>query len=102
MRLRRRRFSMSSCRRATAACTAPSPIAARAATPPQSARWGPSWERWYLERVPLKYEGLSYTEIWISESQERMVLSVPRDKWPELQALCASEDVEAAALGVFE
>ncbi|HYE97856.1 MAG TPA: phosphoribosylformylglycinamidine synthase subunit PurS, partial [Planctomycetota bacterium] len=30
-----------------------------------------------LEKVPLKYEGLSYTEIWISEAQERMVLSVP-------------------------
>lgn len=55
-----------------------------------------------LERAPLKYEGLSYTEIWISESQERMVLSVPRDKWPELRALCESEDVEAAALGIFE
>ncbi len=27
-----------------------------------------------LENAPLKYEGLSYTEIWISESQERMVL----------------------------
>ena len=32
----------------------------------------------WLDRVPLKYEGLSYTEIWISEAQERMVLSVPR------------------------
>ena len=30
-----------------------------------------------LEKVPLKYAGLSYTEIWISESQERMVLAVP-------------------------
>ena len=28
----------------------------------------------WLDRVPLKYEGLSYTEIWISEAQERMVL----------------------------
>ena len=28
----------------------------------------------WLERAPLKYEGLSYTEIWISEAQERMVL----------------------------
>jgi phosphoribosylformylglycinamidine (FGAM) synthase-like enzyme len=27
--------------------------------------------------VPLKYAGLSYTEIWISEAQERMVLAVP-------------------------
>ena len=28
----------------------------------------------WLDRVPLKYSGLSYTEIWISEAQERMVL----------------------------
>ncbi|MBP3956541.1 phosphoribosylformylglycinamidine synthase subunit PurL [Gemmata sp. G18] len=56
----------------------------------------------HLDKAPLKYEGLSYTEIWISESQERMVLSVPQEKWPELQALCESEDVEAAILGTFE
>ena len=41
-----------------------------------------------LERAPLKYEGLSYTEIWISEAQERMVLAVPPESWPALQALC--------------
>ena len=29
-----------------------------------------------LEKVPLKYAGLSYTEIWISEAQERMVIAV--------------------------
>lgn len=55
-----------------------------------------------LATAPLKYEGLSYTEIWISESQERMVLSVPPAKWPELKALCESEDVEAVALGTFD
>ncbi len=55
-----------------------------------------------LDKAPLKYEGLSYTEIWISESQERMVLAVPPDQWPELRALCEREDVEAADLGVFE
>jgi phosphoribosylformylglycinamidine synthase len=55
-----------------------------------------------LDKAPLKYEGLSYTEIWISESQERMVLSVPPDKWPELKRLCDSEDVEAAVLGTFD
>ncbi|MBA4186605.1 MAG: phosphoribosylformylglycinamidine synthase subunit PurL [Planctomycetaceae bacterium] len=55
-----------------------------------------------LATAPLKYEGLSYTEIWISESQERMVLSVPPTKWPELRALCESEDVEAVALGTFD
>jgi phosphoribosylformylglycinamidine synthase len=55
----------------------------------------------HLDRVPLKYEGLSYTEIWISEAQERMVLSVPEDRWPELQQLCRSENVEATAIGRF-
>ena len=30
-----------------------------------------------LDRVPLKYAGLRYDEIWISEAQERMVLAVP-------------------------
>jgi phosphoribosylformylglycinamidine synthase len=55
----------------------------------------------YLERAPLKYEGLSYTEIWISEAQERMVLAVPEDRWPELEALCKSEDVEATVIGRF-
>ncbi len=55
-----------------------------------------------LDAAPLKYDGLSYTEIWISESQERMVLSVPPEKWPALQALCESEDVEAAVLGEFQ
>jgi len=55
----------------------------------------------WLERAPLKYEGLSYTEIWISEAQERMVLSVPDEHWAEFSALCASEDVPATIIGQF-
>ncbi len=55
----------------------------------------------WLERAPVKYEGLSYTEIWISEAQERMVLSVPPECWEELHALCASEGVEATVIGQF-
>jgi phosphoribosylformylglycinamidine synthase len=54
-----------------------------------------------LDKAPLKYEGLSYTEIWISEAQERMVVAVPDEKWPELHALCASEGVDATAIGRF-
>ena len=54
-----------------------------------------------LERAPLKYAGLSYTEIWISEAQERMVLAVPPEKWTELEKLCTSENVEAVVLGEF-
>jgi phosphoribosylformylglycinamidine synthase len=54
-----------------------------------------------LDRAPLKYKGLSYTEIWISEAQERMVLAVPEKSWPELEELCRSENVEATAIGTF-
>jgi len=55
----------------------------------------------YLEKVPLKYEGLSYTEIWISESQERMVLAVPKDDIGALILTFKEENVEAAVIGEF-
>ncbi|HZL90363.1 MAG TPA: phosphoribosylformylglycinamidine synthase subunit PurL [Pirellulaceae bacterium] len=55
----------------------------------------------WLEKAPLKYEGLTYTEIWISEAQERMVLAVPEDKWPRLAELCQSENVEATVIGLY-
>jgi len=55
----------------------------------------------FLDRVPLKYDGLSYTEIWISEAQERMVLAVEPEKLDTLLALFASEDVEATVIGDF-
>jgi phosphoribosylformylglycinamidine synthase len=54
-----------------------------------------------LEKVPLKYSGLSYTEIWLSEAQERMVLAVPPDSAEALISLFASEDVEATVIGEF-
>lgn len=55
----------------------------------------------YLDRVPLKYSGLSYMEIWISESQERMVLSVSPKNIDKLTAIFANENVEAAVIGEF-
>ena len=55
----------------------------------------------YLDKVPLKYAGLSYSEIWISESQERMLLAVPPECIEELMAIFASEDVEAVIIGEF-
>ena len=55
----------------------------------------------WLENAPLKYSGLSYTEIWISEAQERMVLAVPPQCWDQFRMLCASEGVEAASIGQF-
>ena len=53
----------------------------------------------HLDKVPLKYHGLTYMEIWISEAQERMVIFVPPDKLDEALALFASEDVEATVIG---
>jgi len=55
----------------------------------------------HLEKAPLKYDGLSYTEIWISEAQERMVLAVPKENLPALQAICDEEHVELSVLGTF-
>ncbi len=54
-----------------------------------------------LEKVPLKYSGLSYREIWLSESQERMLLAVPPECVEELIRLFNSEDVEATVIGEF-
>jgi phosphoribosylformylglycinamidine synthase subunit PurSL len=54
-----------------------------------------------LDNVPLKYAGLRYDEIWISEAQERMVVAVPPGNVPDLLALAASEDVEATIIGRF-
>ena len=54
-----------------------------------------------LEKVPLKYAGLRYDEIWISEAQERMVLSVPAGHVKELLSLARGEDVEATVIGTF-
>jgi len=54
-----------------------------------------------LGKVPLKYAGLSYTEIWISEAQERMVLSVPKKNLRRLLEIFSSENVEATNIGEF-
>ncbi|MDP8265147.1 MAG: phosphoribosylformylglycinamidine synthase subunit PurL [Candidatus Aceula lacicola] len=54
-----------------------------------------------LDKAPTKYDGLTYEEVWISESQERMVISVPKKNIKKLLDLCASESVEATAIGEF-
>jgi phosphoribosylformylglycinamidine synthase II len=56
----------------------------------------------WLDKAPLKYDGLSYTEIWISEAQERMVFAVPENRWEAFEALCRAEDVEATVIGQFK
>ena len=54
-----------------------------------------------LEKVPLKYAGLEPWEIWISESQERMTLAVPKNKWPKFSDLMRRRGVEATVIGEF-
>lgn len=55
----------------------------------------------HLDLVPLKYSGLSYAEIWISESQERMVLAVPPKNFDRLEEICRGEGVEVTSIGAF-
>jgi len=54
-----------------------------------------------LENVPTKYPNMQPWEIWISESQERMTLAVPQDKWNEFSELMERRDVEASVIGQF-
>jgi len=54
-----------------------------------------------LSKVMLKYPGLVPWEIWLSEAQERMVLSVPSDKLHRLQELAELWEVEVSVLGHF-
>jgi phosphoribosylformylglycinamidine synthase len=54
-----------------------------------------------IDKVPLKYPGLSPWQIWISESQERMTLAVPKGKWKALKSIFDRHDVEATVIGEF-
>jgi phosphoribosylformylglycinamidine synthase II len=55
----------------------------------------------YLERIPLKYQGLAPWEIYISESQERMLLSVPEKNLENALEIFESENVKATPIGKF-
>ena len=54
-----------------------------------------------LSKVPVKYQGLAPWEIWISESQERMTLAVPPEKWERFRELMERRGVEATVIGEF-
>lgn len=54
-----------------------------------------------LEKAPLKYKGLSYWEIWVSESQERMVFAVPPKNLEKLKEVFEAENVEVTVMGKF-
>ncbi|MSU73567.1 phosphoribosylformylglycinamidine synthase [Candidatus Kaiserbacteria bacterium] len=54
-----------------------------------------------LEKIPLKYPGLAPWQVWLSESQERMTLAVPKAKWAAFKKICDRHDVEATRIGEF-
>ncbi|MEM4056376.1 MAG: phosphoribosylformylglycinamidine synthase subunit PurL [Thermoplasmatales archaeon] len=55
-----------------------------------------------LENVPLKTEGMQPWEIWISESQERMMLAVREENERAVHEIMDSWDVTSATIGISE
>ncbi len=55
-----------------------------------------------IAKAPLKYPGLAPWEIWLSESQERMVTAIDPSKIEEFLAVCKKNNVEATVLGKFD
>jgi phosphoribosylformylglycinamidine synthase II len=54
-----------------------------------------------LSKVPLKSSGLAPWEIYVSESQERMLLSIPQRNLEDALAIFERENVEATPIGKF-
>ena len=54
-----------------------------------------------LDKVPLKYAGLAPWEIYISESQERMLLTLPPENLANVLGVFEKEDVAATVIGVL-
>mgnify|MGYP001043210609 CR=1 FL=1 len=54
-----------------------------------------------LEEAPLKYAGLTYNEIWISEAQERMVIAVKPENVEAVTKIFDEENAESTVIGRF-
>ena len=52
-----------------------------------------------LEKVPLKVDNMAPWEIWVSESQERMMFTVKPENVEMVLARCDAWDVEAVTIG---
>ncbi|MFO0887178.1 MAG: phosphoribosylformylglycinamidine synthase subunit PurL [Candidatus Nomurabacteria bacterium] len=55
-----------------------------------------------ISKAPLKYPGLAPWEIWLSESQERMVAAISPDNIEDFLAVSRKYNVESTVLGVFD
>ena len=54
-----------------------------------------------LAKVPLKYQNIVPWEIYLSESQERMLLVIPPENLEKVMAVFEKEDVVATAIGTL-
>jgi phosphoribosylformylglycinamidine synthase len=55
-----------------------------------------------ISKAPLKYPGLAPWEIWLSESQERMVVAVSPENIEEFLKVSAKYNVESTVIGEFD
>ena len=55
-----------------------------------------------ISRTPLKYPGLAPWEIWLSESQERMVTAISPEDIEEFLNVCKKYNVESTVIGEFD
>ena len=52
-----------------------------------------------IASIPLKVQDLSPSEIWISETQERMLIAVPEATLAKVLSVFEREEIEASAFG---
>lgn len=55
-----------------------------------------------ISKVPLKYPGLAPWEIWLSESQERMVSAIAPENIQAFLEICKKYNVESTVIGEFD
>jgi phosphoribosylformylglycinamidine synthase II len=55
----------------------------------------------HLDKIPLKATDMAPWEIWISESQERMLLAVPHENLEKVLQIFQDEQVETTVLGSY-
>jgi len=58
--------------------------------------------RVFLEKAPLKYSGLAPWEIFLSESQERLILAIDPKNLKKVQKMCDLYNVFHSVLGKFD
>ncbi len=55
-----------------------------------------------IKNAPLKYHGLSPWEIWVSESQERMMVVLEKKNLKRFEDICKKHNLVYAVLGTFD